>query len=226
MEMLIKEARVYDKIIKNKHYRLLLDTSIDFKPGQYIELYLKDKFGHLIPPRPYTIASPSTSDFLELYIGVINDGIYSNKISKLKKGDMFYYKGPLGETLLNRIHSKNLLVVAFGSGISTYRALIHLFAKDKSYNLKLIYINSHYDDFFYNDEFYELEKGNPNLAYFSLVTKEDSSKKPKELFFEVFNKIEKKDEWNYLISGPERAVTEFYDLLIQNKIKGEKIVTD
>ncbi|MEI8364157.1 MAG: FAD-dependent oxidoreductase [archaeon] len=226
MEMLIKEARVYDKIIKNKHYRLLLDTPMDFKPGQYIELYLKDKFGHLIPPRPYTISSASTKDFLELYIGVINQGLYSTKISKLKKGDMFYYKGPLGETLLDRIHSKNLLIVAFGSGISTYRSLIHLIASDKSYNLKLIYINSHYDDFFYNDEFYELEKQNSNFAYYSLVTKEDSSKKPKELFFEVFSKIENKDDWNYLISGPQKAVTEFYDILIEHKIKGEKIITD
>ncbi len=226
MEMHIKEARVYDKIIKNKHYRLLLDTPLDFKPGQYIELYLKDKFGHLITPRPYTISSASTKDFLELYVGIIKGGMYSNKISKLKKGDMFYYKGPLGETLLNRIHSKNLLIVAFGSGISTYRALIHLIANDKSYKTKLIYINSHYDDFFYNEEFYELEKKNPNFAYFSLVTKEDSSKRPKDLFAEVFNRLENKDDWNYLISGPRKAVTEFYDLLIEEKIKGEKIVTD
>jgi len=226
MEMNIKEARVYDKIIKNKHYRLLLDTTLDFKPGQYIELYLKDKFGHLILPRPYTIASSSTKDFLELYIGIIKGGMYSTKLSKFKKGDKFYYKGPLGETLLDRIHSKNLLIVAFGSGIATYRALVHLLVVDKTYKIKLIYINSHYDDFFYNEEFYELEKKNQNLAYFSLVTKEDSSRRPKDLFTDVFNKIENKEDWNYLISGPQRAVTEFYDLLIEHKIKGEKIITD
>jgi NAD(P)H-flavin reductase len=226
MDTLIKEARVYDKQTKNKHFRLLLDVAADFKPGQYIEIYLKDKFGHLLQPRPYTISSRKKGDFLELYIGIIKNGIYSNRISKLKKGDLFFYKGPFGDPIIDRIHSKKLLIAAFGSGISTYRALINLISSDKTYNIKLIYINNHYDDFYYNDEFYELEKQNPNLSYFSLVTKEDSSKKPKDLFSEVFNKLENKEEWNYLISGPERAVTEFYDLLIQNKIKGEKIITD
>ncbi|GEM_PF-2545898 len=226
MDTLIKEAKIHEIQLKNKHYRLIIDEIIDFKPGQYLEVYLKDKFGHFIAPRPYTISSASNKDFLELYIGIIKEGIYSTHLSKLKKGDILFYKGPFGTSLQDRINSKKLLFLAFGSGISTYRQLIHTLIKDKTTEMKLLYVNSHYDDMFYNEELRELETNNPNFAYFSLVTKENSSRTTTDVFKDIFNKIEDKNKWNYLISGPRKAVTDFDSLLRENGIKHNMIICD
>jgi len=226
MDTMIKEAKIHEIQLKNKHYRLIIDEIIDFQPGQYLEVYLKDKFGHFIAPRPYTISSQSNKDFLELYIGIIKEGIYSTHLSKLKKGDLLFYKGPFGTSLLNRINSKNILFLAFDSGISTYRPLIHNLVKDKTNKIKLLYVNSHHDDMFYNEELRELETNNSNFAYFSLVTKEDSSRTATDVFMDIFNTIEDKSKWNYLISGPRKAVIDFDSLLKENGIKNNMIICD
>jgi len=226
MDTLVREARVHELIIKNKHYRLIIDEILDFEPGQYIEVWLKDKFGHFIAPRPYTISSKNKGEFLELYIGLITDGFYSTHLSKLRKGDIFFYKGPFGTPLKDRVNSKKILLISFGSGISTYRAFIHSLIPDKTNQIKLLYINSHYDDMFYNEELRELETSNSNFAYTSLVTKEDSTKSPKEVFIEILNKLENKDEWNYLLSGPQKAVTEFDSILTEKGIKNNNIICD
>jgi len=226
MDTIVKEARIQEIQLKNKHYRLIIDQVIDFKPGQYLEVYLKDKFGHFVAPRPYTISSINKDDFLELYIGIIKEGYYSTHLSKLKKGDLFFYKGPIGISLLDRINSKKIFCLAFGSGISTYRPLIHNLLKDKKNQVKLLYVNSHYDDMFYNEELRNLEVNNQNFSYFNLITKEDSSRTATDVFMDIFNKIENKEEWNYLISGPRKAVIDFDNLLTENKIKHSQIICD
>lgn len=94
--------------------------SIDFIPGQNIELGLPD--GTLT--REYSIYSPRNADYLEFLYRVIPQGNLSPWLSSLSTNDLLYLGKPTGFfTLGNEWENKKVLCISTGTGISPFHSI-------------------------------------------------------------------------------------------------------
>lgn len=206
----ICSGKIISKKKDNTHFLLTLDKGLKYLPGQFIEVFKKEK-SKFLGPRPYTLVNLN-SENTKLFIGIVKNGEFSNYLDQLQVNDNIYFKGPIGTPLEKRITSNNLIIVALGSGISTYRAFVH--HSVSKYNVSLFYINTK-KDLFFSKEFEELSKRNKNFRCTEIVGKERQD-------FNLEKEI--KENVNYLISGPPKA-TEFYSqLLKKNNVNEQNII--
>jgi len=94
-------------------------TLLIFKPGQYVFLRMKDVDVHW---HPFSIASSPTSDSLEFYIEVFEEGSWTDKLwNQLegagKNGLLFEVMGPYGTSLTNPNEFTHGLAIGAGTGI-------------------------------------------------------------------------------------------------------------
>ncbi|MBI9035571.1 MAG: hypothetical protein JEZ03_13990 [Bacteroidales bacterium] len=97
-------------------------NDFDFEPGQYINVGIE---GDLFS-REYSIYSPNDVDYLEVLIKVVDDGLVSKKLKKLKVGQNIMMDGPFGFFNMKpeEIAKKKFLFVASGTGISPFHSFI------------------------------------------------------------------------------------------------------
>merc|ERR1711990_246683 len=63
-------------------------------------------------------------------ISRIKNGLATNVLFKLKKGDVLYASGPIGKFLLNYENNiKRYILIATGTGVATYRSMLDIISK-------------------------------------------------------------------------------------------------
>lgn len=122
---------VTDKI---KHLRLELpeDTSINFKPGQYVQILVPeydDQDEEIY--RAYSIASsPSDEHAVELYVGYTG-GIATTYVHKhLQEGDSLSVVGPFGD-FFYREGDREMVLVAIGTGLAPIMSILQYMAENQ-----------------------------------------------------------------------------------------------
>ena len=133
-------------------------NGLEFEPGQYIRVGLEGD-----PEiRDYSIYSGSHSDYLEVLVRRVEDGLVSKQLCEVEPGDVVSIGGPYGHfKLIETIQDKSLLFIATGSGISPYHSFV------KSYpdlNFRLIHGTSHSDEHYESEDYGE--------GYFHCVSRE------------------------------------------------------
>ena len=111
------EAKVIEKTALNEHImrlRLAPDSQVDYKPGQFINLY----HGNVV--RSYSLASIPSEEYLELHIERLPKGKMSGWIhDEVCVGDSITIDGPHGDCYyLNNKPEQNLLLIGTGSGLA------------------------------------------------------------------------------------------------------------
>lgn len=110
-------------------------TLLIFKPGQYVFLRIQDIDIHW---HPFSIASSPTSDSLEFYIEVFEEGSWTDKLWKTLEGAertglLFEVMGPYGTSLTNPNEFTHGLAIGAGTGIvpilSLYRQHLDTMAR-------------------------------------------------------------------------------------------------
>ena len=105
-------------------YKIRMEKNdFSFKTGQYITL----GFTGSIDRREYSIYSSQDSEYLEVLIKEIEDGLVSKKLKRCKPGDMLDVDGPFGHFSLQEeeIETKKFLFIATGTGISPIHSFIN-----------------------------------------------------------------------------------------------------
>ncbi|MDD2478025.1 MAG: FAD-dependent oxidoreductase [Candidatus ainarchaeum sp.] len=208
----IYSGKIISKKKNNVHFLLKIDKSLEYLPGQFISIFKKEN-DQLLRAKPYTLASLDQR-YVELYIGIVENGEFSNYLDQLQINDDIYFKGPVGIPIEKKITSNNLIIITLGCGIATYRAFIH--HNVSKYNISLFFINKKKDVFFI-EEFEELSKRNKNFRYTEIVGKERQD-------FNLEKEI--RENVTYLLSGPPKA-TEFYSqLLKKNNVNEQNIIVN
>jgi len=95
---------------------------LEFTPGQHLNVGKKGSGQH----REYSIYSGSDSDSIELLIKEVDDGMVSNQLRNLKRGEELSVKGPYGFFLTDIRPEKGekLLFIASGTGIAPFHSYI------------------------------------------------------------------------------------------------------
>ncbi|MFA5051223.1 MAG: dihydroorotate dehydrogenase [Patescibacteria group bacterium] len=184
------------KVIENKQvtedlFFLKLDGDIKIKPGQFIFTWLPE-----VGEKPFSVF-----DDKPLTLFIQKRGCFTSELSKLKKGDNLYIRGPYGNS---PILNGKILLVSGGTGM----AALYLFAKR---NKKTIAILGAKD----KNHLPYIEKFKSSCEEIFLTT-ENGEIGHKGLVTDELEEIIKKIKPEYCINcGPEKMVRE----VIKREIK-------
>jgi len=164
----IKELKTEVALIKDLNYdikllrlKLLAPKEINFKSGQYIQLYTKsfDDVKDSVS-RAYSMASPnSEKGCIDLMIRYIPEGICTTWVHQhLKEGEIVKVVGPMGDFYL-RDGDDEIIMIAGGSGMAPMVSILNEIER-KKIDRKITYFFGAVTkkDLIYIDEMSELQK--------------------------------------------------------------------
>ncbi len=105
------------------HLRLPPNSNFRYVPGQYIDLIKGDI------RRSYSIANaPREDGVLELHLKRVEDGSMSDYVfNEAKINDLLRFEGPMGTFSYRQDQSRNIVLMATGTGIAPIKALLESF---------------------------------------------------------------------------------------------------
>lgn len=160
------EDLTYD--IKLVRLQLLNPTTMEFKPGQYIQI----KVPGIEIERAYSIASnPKDTNTLELIIRMVPKGEATTFVHMaLQVGDKVTIKGPFGDFYLRETNA-DMICIAGGSGKAPIRSIL-AYLKDRGMNRKVKYFfgAKTKKDLYYTEEFMKLQEEYPNFEYYPALS--------------------------------------------------------
>ncbi|MFN2267848.1 MAG: NADH:ubiquinone reductase (Na(+)-transporting) subunit F [Desulfonatronovibrio sp.] len=172
-----KKMLTYD--ILELGFDLIEPEEIEFFAGQYIQLESQEYKGMDSVIRAYSISSlPSEKGKVELVMRRVPQGICTTwAFDHLKEGQEVFLSGPYGEFKLQDTEAPAIFI-AGGSGMAPIWSILrHM--REKNINKKSYYFFSGriYDDLFFTDELFNLEKHLYDFKYVPCLTREpeDSS---------------------------------------------------
>lgn len=158
-------------------------------PGQYVSIGLYDE--RFDPPklikRPYSVSSSFNDDekYLELYIALVKDGAFTPLLFKQEVGNRIYVTPKIfGHYLLPPLEKDQTIIFAStGTGIAPHLSMLNDALKSCK-QVILIDCVRYLVDLGYAEEIKRLESKHENLTYIPIATRENSSKRYIQDYFE------------------------------------------
>ena len=146
---------------------------LNYEAGQFSVLDLGTKEDAKGPTRSFTIASSPTERDAILITTRIRDTPFKQRLSRLDEGTAVKITAPAGKFTLPQDHSKPLVLLSGGIGVTPFRSMIK-YATDKQLPLKITMFDSNRtpSNIIYKDEFDSCVKINGNLRIIYTITEE------------------------------------------------------
>ncbi|MCX8202233.1 MAG: FAD-dependent oxidoreductase [Candidatus Micrarchaeota archaeon] len=205
--------------------------NMDFKPGQFVNLYVQRE-GEPLLARPYSIASsPTNKDYLELTIKIIEGGRFTPRVASLKIGDVVKIGGPFGKFFfLDEEKMKDVVLIGGGCGITPFISIIrYVSEKGLDVNITYFYSARTMDSILYRNELESIAKKNKNIKIIFTCTREGSSSWNGERGRINLDMIKKyvdirDDKKYYMLCGPPEMIKSLVEQLKSAGINEEKII--
>ncbi len=137
----------------------------DFKPGQFFMLSLDS-----INSKAFSVASYG-GNFIDFGIKIY--GALTQKLSKLRKGDVVKIAGPYGKFILPENFDNDIIFLAGGIGVGPYRSMLqYLFSRNFPQKIILIYSNKSHNDIAYKKEIENWQRQFENFKVIFCLTRE------------------------------------------------------
>lgn len=166
-------ARLVDLTHDVKGVTLKIDggDTIDFQPGQYINLSIPG----VARPRAFSIASvPAQGDTVELHVRLVPGGEATTAIhQRLKEGDRLRFSGPYGRFFVRKSLTDPMIFLAGGTGLSSPKSMIlDLLAEGRTEPITLIHGVRTQADLYDRDVFEALAARHGHLRYIPALSDE------------------------------------------------------
>ena len=165
----------------------------------------------------------------------VNPGVCSSYIFSLKPGDKVALSGPYGEFHIKKTQ-KEMVYIGGGAGMAPLRAMIfHLFLTEHTdRKISFWYGARSLREVFYEDEFEQIEKNNPNFGFNLALSEplpEDNWKGYTGFIHQVvldnyLSKQSDPEEIEYYICGPPMMNSAIFKMLDQLGVPNENIAFD
>ncbi len=154
-----------------------------FIPGQFIQIHFDDADGKPTK-RSYSVGTVAVGDAtpieqLEIAVSYVEGGAATQLLGNLEIGASVSASGPYGRfCLMEADTNRRYLLVATGTGVTPYRAMLPLFAKltrERGCTFSLVYGARSEAELLYGDEFEAFAAANPGFSFhpcFSRVARE------------------------------------------------------
>lgn len=172
-KVVLLEDYTYD--IKRVRFELIEPKTIDFKPGQFIQI----KVPGIEVVRAYSIASnPTDNNHLELMIRQVFKGEATTFVHKaLIVGDVIDIDGPFGDFYLQEDSKKDIICIAGGSGMAPIKSILeNLKENGMKRKVKYFFGARTQKDLFLTDELFALSKEFPNFEYYPALSHAEDDK--------------------------------------------------
>jgi len=154
-----------------KSLKLSVPRDFDFKAGQYLSLSVPRNDGKKIR-KPLSIANPpqSRNESIEFCIKIIPNGLASEFVKTLNKGDEVELFGPAGKFVVSDFN-KDLIFIASGVGIAPFMSMIPDLLK-RGFDKSIILLKSakNEEDSLYNEELEELQGKYSNFQFYNIFS--------------------------------------------------------
>ncbi len=156
---------------------LILDLpageTIDFKPGQYIQILVPEyENSEEDIYRAYSMAgAPSNNTQIELFVGLVSNGVASTYVHHhLKVGDDFTIIGPFGD-FYYMDNEREMIMVATGTGMAPIMSILrHMQENQIDRKCTFFFSSRKKEDLFMMDKLAELERDLPNFKLICSLT--------------------------------------------------------
>ncbi|MEM3431471.1 MAG: FAD-binding oxidoreductase [Candidatus Micrarchaeia archaeon] len=205
--------------------------NMDFKPGQFVNLYIQRENEPLLA-RPYSIASsPTNKEYLELTIKIVEGGRFTPRVASLKVGDVVKIGGPFGKFFfLDEEKMKDVVLIGGGCGITPFISMIRYVAeKNLPINITYFYSARTMDSILYKDELESISKLHKNIKVIFTCTREQSEKWKGEkgrINLEMIKKyVDIADKGKYfMLCGPPEMIRSLVEQLKSAGIEENRII--
>ncbi len=145
-------------------FSLIEPKNFSFSAGQYMTISLNDQLGKPVS-RAYSIAtSPEITNFFELVIQFVPNGVASSYFSNLKINNEVVFRGPAGIFGVKN-SSKNIVFLVTGTGIAPVLSILPYLLKNSFYQVSLFWGLQTKDNVYLLDRLVNLEKTYKNFGF-------------------------------------------------------------
>jgi ferredoxin-NADP reductase len=221
--IVLENNQLTDDIFQIK-CQLMQDWS--FIAGQYI-LISKIFAGREIR-RAYSVSSiPSKLPLIELSVRRYEEGLMSNFLTSMKKGDEFDFSGAYGDFTVNKRKNNQMVLIAIGCGIAPLKSMMEqwCYENDKDTSCMLFFGNRTIADMPYHGRFVELSHVCENFEYIPCLSRVE--KKDYRYHGRVTDVLADFQmdftEKEYFLSGNMEMIGQVSDVLIKKGVLRENI---
>lgn len=151
-----------------KHFSFVREDGgrLEYTPGQFVQMFFDD--GETFR-RSYSIASiPGREETVDMAISAVVDGRATRQFWAMRPGDKVEAKGPFGKLVLREEPVPRYVLVATGTGITPYRAMLPELARrleGGTGEVRVLYGTRTREDLLYADDFVEFDRAHPGFHY-------------------------------------------------------------
>jgi ferredoxin-NADP reductase len=147
----------------------------DFTAGQFVSMNA-ERDGRRIT-RAYSIASaPKHNNIFDVCLNRVEFGFFSNYLCDMAHGSRVQFHGPHGYFVL-RNPIRDSIFIGTGTGIAPLRGMLHWLFEEPSRNsgreFWLVFGVRYQQDLYYDEEFRQMERDNPNFHYIPTLSREN-----------------------------------------------------
>ncbi|MBI3384859.1 hypothetical protein HY030_01560 [Candidatus Gottesmanbacteria bacterium] len=152
-------------------FKLLEPLEIVFQAGQYGTYIINDS-----TRRTYSFcSSPQQNTLTETCVDTSPEGLGSQWLENLKKGDVVEFLAPLGHFVVDKESPKDIIFVATGTGISAIRSMIADLLSgeiggDRERKISLVFGVRDEDHQLFFEEFENLAKEKTNFSFYPILS--------------------------------------------------------
>lgn len=151
-----------------KHFAFMREDGepLDFIPGQFVQMFFDDgeKFR-----RSYSIASvPDRDPTTDIAVSAVVDGRATRQFWAMRPGDAVESMGPFGRLILRDDPPVRYTLVATGTGVTPYRAMLPELARrlDAGWpRVRVLFGTRRREDLLYADDFVRIAEAHPGFEF-------------------------------------------------------------
>ncbi len=206
--------------------RFISGKKLEFNPGQYITIHLKDNRGEVSKEGiPYSISSSPFDEYLE--ITVKKDGLFSSRLHDLKVGDDVGISGPLGQFSPNDTMA-NVVYFAGGIGVVPFRSIIRSATRlYPEIQFSLFYSECYQKDLAFIQEFEAIKNMHQKFSIYTCITGEsveNPNYENKRIDLDLIkNRVGSFSNKHFFLCGSSEFVQGIKLLLMKERVKNDFI---
>lgn len=239
-DLLVHSTKMLTTSVIHIAFKTESGTALEFIPGQFVTFIFEDPNNGKPLRRSYSISTiPGTSSELEIAVSPVAGGFATEIFFNLSEGQRLTCSGPFGRLILKEDeHAAHYLLVATGTGVSPYRAMLPAIAKRISEDPKVkftVLLGVQYrKDLLYSEDFIEFAAKHERFEFRAYLSREENLNHDYEYSGYVQNAFESlslnpETDLVYLCGNPN-MIDQSFELLLElgfetSQVRREKYIS-
>ena len=171
-QLRLAESRMIAPSVRHMAFERADGAMLDFIPGQFLQIHFHYEDGKATK-RSYSVATVGAGSGpvrrIEIAVSYVDGGAATNLLSNLPEGGEVEASGPYGRfCLMETDQNHRYLLVATGTGVTPYRAMLPLLAKldARGAEVALVYGARNEEELLYGEEFEAFAKDHRHFNFY------------------------------------------------------------